>query len=241
MSNQVRPEHEHPPSEYVELFTAAASAGPLKPDDREDSAPSRLETAIANGSDGPIIALLLPRLPNLKQLTYVDWGDRDWLLDVLKQAAVAYAAPNPPLDFRNLTTVRLMHWDTELCIPYEFVRYLICMPAVRLLCGHMVGGERASGGPLNLARSRVTDLEFSYSALSRGAMADILSGIEALERFTYECGGVMVDYTDYDPRGMVADLLKYAGHSLEELSVIDVGESEPVSPPFPAGDLCCGE
>jgi len=72
MGDQVRPEHQHPPSDYVNLFTSAASDGPLKLGDQEDSTDSQLETAIGNGSGGPIIALLLPRLPNLKQLTYIN-------------------------------------------------------------------------------------------------------------------------------------------------------------------------
>ena len=230
MSNQVRPEHQHPPSGYVKLFTSAASDGPLKLEDQEDSTDLQLETAIENGSDGPIIALLLPRLPNLKQLTYINWGDSSWFLNVLEQAAAAHATSNPPLAFRNLTSVRLEHWDTEMCIDYRFMRYLICMPSMRFLSGHMIGGERGeSENPVNLARSRVTGLEFSYSALSRDAMSETLSGIEALEKFSYECGGAVVYYTDYDPHGMLADLLKYAGHSLEELSLVDCEQSEAVS------------
>jgi hypothetical protein len=230
MGDQVRPEHQHPPSDYVKLFTSAASDGPLKLGDQEDSTDSQLETAIGNGSDGPIIALLLPRLPNLKQLTYINWGDSSWLLNVLEQAAAAHATSNPPLAFRNLTSVRLEHWDTEMCIDYRFMRYLICMPSMRFLSGHMIGGEKGeSENSANLARSRVIGLEFSYSALSRDAMSETLSGIEALEKFSYECGGVVVDYTDYDPHGMLADLLKYAGHSLEELSLVDCEQSEAVS------------
>lgn len=228
MGDEVRPEHQHPPSDYVKLFTSAASDGPLKLGDQEDSTDSQFETAIRNGSDGPIIALLLPRLPNLKQLTYIDWGDSSWLLNVLEQAAAAHATSNPPLAFRNLTSVRLEHWGTGMCIDYRFMRYLICMPSMRFLSGHMIGGEKGeSENSTNLARSRVTGLEFSYSALSRDAMSETLSGIEALEKFSYECGDAVMYCTDYDPHCILADLLKYAGHSLEELSLVNCEQSEP--------------
>lgn len=226
----MRPEHQHPPSDYVKLFTSAASDGPLKLGDQEDSTNSQLETAIGNGSDGPIIALLLPRLPNLKQLTYINWGDSSWLLNVLEQAAAAHATSNPPLAFRNLTSVRLEHWNARMCIGYRFIRYLICMPSMRFLSGYMIGGEKGeSENYTNLARSRVTGLEFSYSALSRDAMSETLSGIEALEKFSYECRGAVMHYTNYDPHGILADLLKYAGHSLEELSLVNCEQSEAVS------------
>jgi hypothetical protein len=110
------------------------------------------------------------------------------------------------------------------------MRYLICMPSMRFLSGHMIGGEKGETENFaNFARSHVIGLEFSYSALSRDAMSETLSGIEALEKFSYECGGVIVYYTDYDPHAMLADLLKYAGHSLEELSLVVSEQSEAVS------------
>ena len=226
----MRPEHQHPPSDYVKLFTSTASDGPLKLGDQEDSADSQLETVIRNGGDGPIIALLLPRLPNLKQLTYINWGDSSWLLSVLEQAAAAHATSNPPLAFRNLTSVHLDHWGTGMCIDYRFMRYLICMPSMCFLSATMIGGEKGeSENFANLARSRVTSLGFSDSALSRDAMSETLSGIEALEKFSYEYGGAVMYCTDYDPHGMLADLLKYAGHSLEELSLVNCEQFKAVS------------
>lgn len=229
MSDEVQPTTLRPPAEQIELFKALVSQSEFLPKYSGQVGEVGVYTAIKNGSEGPIVALLLPLLLNLKEVIYVDSGDTEWLLCTLEKIAAAHATPNPPLAFRNLTTVSISHWDSEMCISYEWVRFFIAMPSMRTLTGHMVGGDVENTGAENkptLARSQIKSLELGYSAVSSAAMAEVLSGIDALQTFEYANGGVTVDYADYDPHGILAALLKYASHSLEVLALSDEWDTD---------------
>jgi hypothetical protein len=56
--------------------------------------------------------------------------------------------------------------------------------------------------------------------------------IENLKKFTYSGGGCVVsDSSDYNPKKVIRELVKYAAHSLEELVMYQGDLGEDVSAP----------
>jgi hypothetical protein len=201
-------------AEIFERFGALEGAEAILASDRED------DLALRNGSDDPMNALLVRQLPNLRSLSYADSGEGDAFCQFLLETALAFNTTNPRTFLSKLETVHLLHWDTENGISLDWVLYLLSLPSVQAVHGHMVEAEDDFMRPLagrTLPRSNITTLEFTWSSISCKAFDELLSGIKGLKSFVYEHVGATVGYADYDPRGITAMLLKYAGHSLERI------------------------
>lgn len=176
-----------------------------------------------SGHDDPFNALLVRQLPSLRGITYVNNGHE---ADFHRLITEYDHSAQPPF-LTKLRTVRLEHWDTEGGLSLEWVIAFMRLPSVRTINGHMI--EAAEDYEIELKpKSNITTLNLSYSCIELGAFDKLMGITQNLESFLYEHGGAIVGDADCDPYGMVAVLLKHAGHSLEILK-IDYGDEDGVS------------
>lgn len=176
-----------------------------------------------SGHDDPFNALLVRQLQNLREITYVNIGHDQ---DFYRLIAEYDDASHPPF-LTKLRTVNLEHWDTEGGLSLEWIIIFMRLPSVRTINGHMI--EAAEDYEIETKpKSNVTTLNLTYSCIELGAFDQLMEITQNLEYFSYEHSGAVVGDADCDPYGMVAVLLKHAGHSLKSLK-INYGDEDDVS------------
>jgi hypothetical protein len=187
-----------------------------------------------DGFDDEINSLLIRQLPNLHEIKYVDNGEGVNFGRFIRETAASRKDSTDPLFLSKLKFVNLEHGDTEGGMDLSWVHDFLCIPSVQTIRGHMIDADEGWTVPAldsNLTRhkSNVTSLVFTYSCIELGALDELLSYTSNLKSFSYEYAGAIVGNAEYDPRGVVAVLLKHAGHSLEVLK-IENGDDQDVSP-----------
>ncbi|TID24013.1 hypothetical protein E2P81_ATG02321 [Venturia nashicola] len=179
-----------------------------------------IDMAFESAADDPFNALLVRQLRNLREITYVNDGIGD---DVYRLITEYEWEANPPF-LTTLRTVNLEHWDTEGGLGLEWVIAFMRNPSVRTINGYMVEASE-DYQTLSLPKSNVATLNLSTSCIELIAFDQLIEITQNLESFSYEHGGSIVGDGECDPYGMVAVLLKHAGHSLETLK-IDYGDED---------------
>lgn len=197
----------HPPAELLQAV--ATLDGSLSVD----------QTLLENGCDDPFNAILVRELPNLRTIKYKENGKVvDFYRSILGAATYTMESSWPPF-LTNLLTVNLEHWDTEGGMGLEWLIQFMLLPSVRTINGHMIAAGEDLDWTDDLPKSNVTTLNLSYSCIELGALDKLLGHTQNLGSFLYEDGGAIVGDAECDPYGMVAVLLKHAGHSLETLRI----------------------
>jgi hypothetical protein len=192
---------------------------------------------IASMSDDRIIMGLFIVLIRLRSLEYCHHGEARATLDYVETVAKDYknyAAEPIALAFHYLTTVSFSYWATEGCISFKWLYYFSRIPSVRSVSGHMVGGDVSEEEIISMGSEflppTATTLSLAESCIGMGALEALLAGASDLKFFSYEYGGAIVDYFEWDPKAVYRLLVKYAKDSLESLKVIDGGPDDIVSP-----------
>ncbi|KAF2420695.1 hypothetical protein EJ08DRAFT_653735 [Tothia fuscella] len=190
---------------------------------------------LEDGIDDPINSAILRQLPNLHEISLVDSGEDVNLGRFLVDTIIGpQQCTNPPF-LSKLKDVKLEHWDTEGGMRLNFVLYFMHFPSVRTIRGHMIhaNGESAlATSDSILLKSNITTLILTYSNVDLSALEDLLNRTKGLKSFSYAHAGANVGDADYDPRGIIACLLKHAGRSLEVLKFEDE-DDESVEEGFP--------
>lgn len=176
-----------------------------------------------SGYDDPFNALLIRQLPNLRDIRYIhNEEERNFHSFIIGDDLSAH----PPF-LNRLRTVNIGHWDTEGGMSLAWVIAFMRLPSVRTINGHMI--EAGEDFSVDFGKkSNITNLDLSYSCIELGAFDQLMQLTQNLETFSYEHGGGIVGNAECDPYGMVAVLLKHAGHSLETL-IMSYGDDDDVS------------
>jgi hypothetical protein len=222
---EVGPSTIRPPRDLLDSLATAEGADSILSDSMQQ---------FEDGFDDEVNSLLIRQLPNLHEIKYVDSGEGVSFGRFIKETSDSLQKPTNLPFLSKLKIVNLEHWDTEGGLDMSWVLDFLCIPSVQTIRGHMIGADEGDTVPaldsrLTRHKSNVTSLVFTYSCIELGALDVLLSYTSNLKSFSYDHAGAMVGYAEYDPRGMVAVLLKHAGHSLETMK-IENGEGQDVSP-----------
>jgi hypothetical protein len=179
---------------------------------------------LEDGFDDPINSTILRQLPNLQVIRFIDNGENVNLGRFLRDTVTWPQQNIKPPFLSKLKFITLEHWDTEGGMPLIYVLYFMHFPSVRTIRGHMIDADEDWQSPLAISnpvlpKSNITTLTFTYSTIELGAQDELLSHTQNLKSFSYAHAGAIVGYAEYDPRGMIACLLKHSGHSLEVMKL----------------------
>ena len=208
----------------------------------------RLIPALDRGCAGVALGHLLCLCRELRQLKFAPYREQEWVAQALHRIGRAYEEMRDKagksrlrdpvrlgLPLENLRRVELRHWDTNGYVNFIWVRLFVELPNLREFRGHMIGltetnytGERRCGAGDIGAReechegsSNVEELTFSSSAVEPGDWLLLLGSIAALEKFEYECGGVIVERVDWDAHQVIHALEHSAKRTLKCLRLWD--------------------
>lgn len=200
-----------------------------------------IQARISKGYEDGIIAILLHHLPFLQTIRITD-SDTVGLEIFVRRIADEYQKPDrsPHLPFRHLKTVAIAHRDSEMSCAVDWAVSFRDIPSLTTLVAQCMGNSSYFVKPDTFSvghvpTSNVTEL-FLYSCQldAEKGLAVILADIKNLKKFTYTSGGCTVsDSSYYNPKMVIRELVKYAAHSLEELTMDQSDLGEDVSAPFP--------
>ncbi|KAL8691071.1 MAG: hypothetical protein Q9218_003633 [Villophora microphyllina] len=168
--------------------------------------------------------LLITLLPNLDSLDLHNWAlSGDMLKRIVQNIAFINRdsrCPSHKVALPQLREVFLADRDTGYGEDIEFYLPFAMLPSMRDLTGYEIGGEEFAWHPqFPPQSSTVTSIEFINSAVTTKAFKGLLSGIAALNKFTYAYGDAIVGRAAYKPIAIIEALRKYASHSLKLLDV----------------------
>ncbi|KAI8930399.1 hypothetical protein NX059_012479 [Plenodomus lindquistii] len=213
-----------PDKELMSLKQAVQALMPLYPSELV----FKLEAGILRGDANAIVVLLVHHLPNLQTIRITDFQ-----LELFEEFMEHWADAStdstlaPMLPFQRLRSASVAHWDTEYSCRFDLARYFIHAPAINTFAGKLMGGGVVPSlyweEPLQRGRigRGLKELYFTCSSLNFDELKIILAGIAALQSFTYDFGGAIVDDRTFHPKKIIAGLLLHAGHSLRRLVVTD--------------------
>ncbi|KAF2728475.1 hypothetical protein EJ04DRAFT_97384 [Polyplosphaeria fusca] len=237
-----------PPPRDVERYVLAANRSPflrtpleptMQSERMHNSEPMDLDQIIADGADGPIVALLLPMLENLQTLCYTMAGDCHWLLHILRQVVLAAHDQSRlslplPLPFQKLTRVSIACWSEDGGGD-RWLHCILSLPALESFSANSLRGidfsltaddELRSMAPTSYNVSR---LEFTHSDLDSSFLEWVIGRCKALKVFRYQNGAMHESFARYDPRALIAALISNCSQTLEELVLVDLEGSNRVS------------
>ena len=178
-----------------------------------------------SGDRGAILALLLFFVPNLKALRLAEFS---WdTAPSLKRVILSMAEPNPrtrkPL--MDLSDVHLEGAEESAKGEnFEALISFATLPSMRTITGDFVEGriDQMVNWVFPPRSSNITEIVLVDSQVKADLLAQMLIGIKALKRFTYEHR----DYNGDNPEGrmmeshnIIGTLLEHAKHSLKYLSL----------------------
>ncbi|KAF2744733.1 hypothetical protein M011DRAFT_470307 [Sporormia fimetaria CBS 119925] len=217
------------PAEYREAFLdAAQQLRSIYPRTEEQHVVDIIQAGIELGADDAVVAIMVHYLPMLKVLKITDLEVERCLYPLVKEVALGYGDPvrAPYMPFQRLEHAAVAHWDSEGDCDWTWARFLNCIPSLRAMVAMAMGGGdyreitwEEYGG--ELPKSNTKELFFLHSGLSVRAFQEILKGIDALERFSYEAGGATVSDEYFEPKRVIQALEKHQGHALEYLELED--------------------
>ena len=179
-------------------------------------------------NEGVAIALLATMLPNLSSIVTQDWSHNAasfWLQECAQHAAVSILQPQPQTHVPTQVMARLQefsmhHTDTENGEDMNSYGAFAMLPSMRKLHGEYIdGGDFVWFRPLLAGSSNVTEIDFTYSAVSAADFESLLSHISALQKFIYHHVGATVAFAAYNLAEYLTALRKYAASSLQILDI----------------------
>lgn len=229
------------PEEDVQLFTKAARAlttlyplegidqfegtrAPLEPPSKVNIV-AFLEKCVAEDpSDDAVNAILIHYLPNLETLrvTVRNPGCLELMMGRINFES-RDLSKKLLLPLRRLKTMAVAYSDSELACDPDWALHSQILPGLQTFVASSMGGhfeyERLDAMSLNIEPplSNITELFLPHCQFDPGVLDKILSGIKALEKFTYQCAGPVVSGEATGPKRIMESLERYAGHSLQTL------------------------
>jgi hypothetical protein len=190
-----------------------------------------LNELIEAGVDDPIIILLIHNLPRLKTFRMtVGYRGVDLFETFARRVAAGYQDPAlaPRMPLKHLKNVAVAHHDSEFCCSVDWAVYFLCIPSVRLFTALSMGsegiaeydGENSEAHLRTVTNTPVSNVEeicFTHCQFDVRSFETILPLVKNLKKFTYEAGGAIVAYQDYEARRVIQALATHVGHSLEQL------------------------
>jgi hypothetical protein len=168
------------------------------------------------------LALIIPRLNNLRKISFVWSIDADYVSGMLIDAAKS----ETPV-FPHLEEAWAAHSDTENGSETELMLPFFKFPAMRKLGGHMLydgwewteeGNQRNPRGlPVEIGCSNVTDIDLRMSCATDGLQTWIRS-CQALKTLRYSDGGSAVLYEPSNQRRLY-EALSLHKTTLQALSI----------------------
>ena len=176
--------------------------------------------------EGAAVCLLITILPNLTAIdTY--WSGHNYASKLLAGLVQSVAISNQSgmsssnnHALTNLQQITITHWDTEGAEDIENFGPFAMLPSLRRLYGSSIDGEGFSWPEgFRSSSSNITEINITNSAVDVEAFETLLSGISALQKFTYHHLGVTVGYASYNATGYVTALRKRASATLQLLDI----------------------
>ncbi|KAJ5875476.1 uncharacterized protein N7473_012823 [Penicillium subrubescens] len=172
------------------------------------------------------LALMIPRLNNLRKISFIWSIQADYVYGMLIDAAKAETPVFPHLEEAWAAPRDTEGWsETELMLPF------FNFPAMRKLGGHMLydGWEWTEeenqrnpwGLPVEIGCSNVTDIDLRMSCANDGLQTWIRS-CKALKTFRYSHGGATVAYEPSNHRRLYEALLLHK----TTLQAVSISEDE---------------
>ena len=143
---------------------------------------------IEDGSEDILLAILLPLLPNLENLSV---GKKAFLPIEWYDSAIQKAASASKPTLSKLSQIRLKSSEIHRFSLTEIQRFC-ALPSVRTVVAPMAFGERTCLSELSPdINSNVTDLKLWASCIDSRALYEFLRGFRKLQTFTYSCNTIL--------------------------------------------------
>jgi hypothetical protein len=193
---------------------------------------------VEHRTEEAVVAILIHYLPNLETLRVTD-TQTGCLNLFMEQIALASKDPEKAacLPLRRLKTLAIAHWDSESSCCPSWAWWSLSLPSLKTVVASAMGGD-FSHEPFHdsmakdlVSFSNIKELYLYQCQFDVSTLDWILSGIKALERFTYQCGGGTISYFPSSPKRVVESLARNAAHSLETLFLGDDCIEDEVSYP----------
>jgi hypothetical protein len=169
------------------------------------------------------LALLIPKMTNLRKISIVWTGDTDYVTNMF----VKVAKSETPV-FPHLEEAWSAHWDTENGAETELMLPFFKFPSMRKIGGFMLYdgldwddeyGQNEPFKDVNIGCSSITDIDLRMTNATNGLQTWIRA-CKALKTFRIGDGGNMVSY-DPSHRGKLYEALLFHKSTLEALSISD--------------------
>jgi hypothetical protein len=231
------PASRRPPEADVSKYLESAAENeylqkPLDHATREErmhnSEPLDVGQLIQGGTDGPIIALLLPMLNNLRLLRYTAAGDMAWVFHMFRQMALSYHMQPAMVPFQQLTQLHVAFWNEDAGC-FRWLQCLLRLPSLEEVWISMGRGSYrqkdmdAELTSLPPRKSNISRLTLAECALDAEAVDWIIGQCKALK--TFSCYFTeLFEATDhlYDSRHVIASLARNCSQTLEALFLDNV-------------------
>ena len=190
------------------------------------------EALLAHPNQAYYAALLLILLPNLRSLAMkgmcYDCEPISELVEAIGKANRDRSSAVHESALSKLRSISINHCDTEDGQDITVYTPFVPLPSLRSLHGRMICEDffkdyppspLVAGDIRPIRQSQIEEIKIFYSGVSSEAWRWLLKPIKNLKKFTYEHGGSVVGYVDYDCFGIVAILREHACHSLEHLDL----------------------
>lgn len=189
---------------------------------------------VIKGDRVAMLALLLLFIPNLKVIRFKSctWGNDDlrhaihWISEQNLQRS-----SNAPKPLMDLSQIRLLgRFDLWRGETFEAFMPFATLPSMRTIFGEYVEGlDRAEDKwKFPPHTSKVTEIVLQHSAIRAEYLDQLLIGIKALKRFTYnrhvytKDPNELYQFCPVEIHQIIGVLLEHAKHSLEFLSLTGV-------------------
>ncbi|CAF9909910.1 MAG: hypothetical protein ALECFALPRED_006106 [Alectoria fallacina] len=177
-----------------------------------------------------MLALLLFFIPNLEAICLArsTWGiwhleeAIEWISFQTLQRSLSVRKP-----LMNLSQVRFLGYDDDELLYADgqgenFGNFMsfASLPSMRTIYGDFVEGGDIAEGIWKFAphTSNVTEIILQHSAVKAEYLTELLVGIKALERFTYDYNENLDSGPGAEIHKLIGTLLEHAKHSLEYLA-----------------------
>ena len=183
---------------------------------------------------GPIMALLLKMLPNIQYLSYEDhrWGHASPLLSFIQEIAVAnHTNPNAVHPLSRLHTLNFPTSKPylEAYRPFHLLAPFVGFPSLR-----SVHAENLFGSGSHSERfwkkvpviSNIVKLELQNCCINVTSLRPLMCRVQQLRDFSYRyrtCYSYAERGTVWEPRRILAILIRYARHTLRSLTLVNGG------------------
>lgn len=181
---------------------------------------------IDNGDEGPLIALLLSLLPNLRKVSLgTDLTFSPCIHDMLRLTA----------DHENSSSLRKLHSvvlsfeatpsDDEF-VDFDYARGFADIPSVTSIEGHAMGSDPEDllhTPPYCISPTSVTSLSFYDCLINPKAMSEFLSTTHKLQHFFYSPMELAGNPAAFDPFWIRTALLTNARDTLKSLTILAGG------------------